>query len=467
MPPMDRILADLDVQHLQSRGLVGPLGADGTRRVHKRRLNRSSDEENSAIPLNISLQSPEAPTAFTPIPDLLISRASLVYVGFSELKADALWNEWTNWPPTGPRRETDADVGGLVMTFIFFITGTFNGSNDTWEDNDQQWRASLDAFGMATDVQTAIMDPFFKDIRLTQSCAFWAKDTVEMRYAGLKDIQRASREREWSLQRQFGRPGSSSDSAGPSSQGGTRHSQHERQRSISGLQRDATPGISTAGVTPTHIIAARNAPGYTVLYKGLDQARIHGLLDDTGGLRSIGTLLSDAPSDFAWSRGLFYFTPNYEIAQYYAAYAKRRSNCEAVVIVRALVPNSAIEQLNETELVRVYFPNPEWKELVFLSRTREPHPSRLRKYSLATLIIGTIARKPNNAYYRMNNWQDVDESCVLQLRSSSGQVSNSVQFAFSSSDEGVAFLRENCADGISVLPYTRQEFEEWMVLGDE
>lgn len=196
----NNILTELDVQHLQSRDLVGPRSAEGTRRIHKRFLNRFSDEENADIPLNISVQSSAASDAFATIPDHLISNASLVYIGFSRQKASDLWAQWTNWPPSGPRREVDPDDGyNLVVTFIDFITGPFDGNIDVWEDDDHQWRDCLNTFGMASEVQEAIMDPRFKDFRLARSCAFWAKDTVEMRYAGLRDIQRASRERERSL----------------------------------------------------------------------------------------------------------------------------------------------------------------------------------------------------------------------------------------------------------------------------
>ncbi|KAG7143430.1 hypothetical protein HYQ45_000394 [Verticillium longisporum] len=458
-----RIFAELDVEDLQSRGLAGPPTPDGTRRVHKRRLNRSSDEENAAIPLSISLQSPAAPTAFSTIPDLLISRATLVYLGFSEQKADALWAEWSDWPPTGPRREVDADTGGgLTMTFLFFITGTFSGNRDVWDDDDQQWRDCLDAFGMSADVQTAIMDPLFKTLRLTQSCAFWAQDTVEMRYAGLEDIQRASRERETGLLRQASRPGSSSTSGGPSSQiaQGQRH--HERQRSASGLQCLETPGVPAENITPTSKIAARDAPGYTALYKGVDQARIHGLFDSHGTVAEMERLVSAPPSDFSRNQQLFYFSPDYKVAQNYAAYAKRRANCEGVVIVQVLVPNSAIEQLNDTELVRIDYPDPEWRELIYLSRRGKRHPSHIRKYSLATLIIGTIACKPNGAYHRMESWEEVDDRCVLRVRGPNG-LSNAVQFVFSSSDAGLDFLSDHCAERISVLPYTRQEFEDYVV----
>ncbi|CAH0045420.1 unnamed protein product [Clonostachys solani] len=185
----NHILSPLDVERLQSQGLLGRRSEKGTRRLHKRRLNRSSDEENKDIPLNVHVETPASANAFATIPDQLISRATLEYVGFSEAKALDLWNQWTNWPFEGPARETDLDASGLRMRFEIFFTGAFHAVPDTCSSDDQQWRQTMDSFGLSRSVQQAILDPNFKQLRLTQSCAYWAKDTALMRYAGLKDIQ--------------------------------------------------------------------------------------------------------------------------------------------------------------------------------------------------------------------------------------------------------------------------------------
>jgi hypothetical protein len=211
------ILAPLDSADLLNRGLLGPGRTTGFHRLHKRRLNRSSDEENHDIPLNVSLSSPAADDAFAMIPVALISYETLVYVGLSEAKATELWSQWTNWPAQGPRRETDPDDGGLIVTFKDFIIGSFKNRVDVADDNEQQWQACLNGCGIAVDVQNAIMDPRFKDLCLSQSCLYWVNDTIKMRYAGLEDIQRSSREREMQLRRIATR---SDDNQGGSGHGG-------------------------------------------------------------------------------------------------------------------------------------------------------------------------------------------------------------------------------------------------------
>lgn len=462
------ILAPLDSAELLNRGLLGPGRTTGSHRLHKRRLNRSSDEENHDIPLDVSLSSPAADNAFAMIPVALISYETLVYVGLSEAKATELWSQWTNWPAQGPRRETDPDDGGLVITFKDFIIGSLENRIDAADDNAQQWRTCLNGCGIAVDVQNAIMDPRFKYLRLSQSCLYWVNDTVRMRYAGLEDIQRSSREREMQLRRiatrsggdqggsgHSGRQGSPNIATGPSS------SANQGQRSVSSFQQRDTPGIGPDIWGSTGANAACNAPGHTVLFKVLDQGRIAGLFDEAGTLDCISTLLSSAPSDFSGTRSLFYFIQDQQVAVYYVAYAKRRANCESVVIVCLRIPNAAIESLSAPDIQHIHWPSNEWKELIWRCRTVKPLPSYLRKYRQALLVIGTVSRKPDSIYHAMNSWQQVTETCLLRV-GPSGQNNLTVQYVFSGEEEGCEFLIKNGARNIKVFPYPQSELETWL-----
>lgn len=197
MDARQRILGEVDAANLQNQGLLGPPDSRGTRKLHRRYLNRLSDQEYKHIPLDVPMNSPAADEAFVSIPEHLISQATLEYVGFSTAKAAAMWLQWTNWPEDGPRREDDdVDDGGLCITFLDYFTRPFNGSTDCFSEDDNEWSRCMDEFGLSSQVQDKILDPVFKYLRLSDSCAFWAKDTVEMRYAGLRNIQQASRERE-------------------------------------------------------------------------------------------------------------------------------------------------------------------------------------------------------------------------------------------------------------------------------
>ncbi|KAI9163157.1 hypothetical protein HJFPF1_04756 [Paramyrothecium foliicola] len=435
----NKILAPLDATELQNQGLVARANNSGTQLIHKRRLNRSSDEENKEIPLNIPIESQAATHAFIEIPDHLISFQTLKYVGFREKGI--------------PRRETDPDDGGLQMTFIDFVTGPFDMGIDTWSDNDAEWTDCMRTYGLSNELQAAILDPFFKYLRLSNSCAFWSKDAVEMRYAGLQEIQAASFEREKGLRRAAARPGTSSGSSlGPP---------HGGSRSVLGLQRGSSSSISIDTVTSERAVAARNAPGYTILYKGLDQARIQGLLDEDGKLKNIETLQSAPPSDFSGKHMMFYFTADFMVAQYYAAYAKRKATAESVVIVTVAIPNAAIEAMNEPEIQRIHWPSAEWKELVWLSRSGKLLKGSLRKYRAATLIIGTISRNPNQIFSRMASWEQVSETHVLKVEGVNGRTP-AVQFVFSAEEEGETFLTTHIADRIKISPFTRAEVDVWI-----
>lgn len=50
-------------------------------------------------------------------PDALISKETLICVGYDLTKADELWNRWSNWPADRARREIDDnDDDGLQVT---------------------------------------------------------------------------------------------------------------------------------------------------------------------------------------------------------------------------------------------------------------------------------------------------------------------------------------------------------------
>lgn len=193
------IFSPLDAADLELSGLLGPVEETGQRKCHKRRLHSWGDIFYKEIPLDIVMGSPEAAAAkaFVTIPSALISRATLCYLGFSELKVDEMWNEWSNWPG----REIDINTGDLQGTFLAFILGHVKKEN-AYTDDDSEWRRCLDECGVSPSEQDKLMDPDFKEIRLSRSCVYWVTDTIEMRYAGLQDFQRASRQRELQLERE-------------------------------------------------------------------------------------------------------------------------------------------------------------------------------------------------------------------------------------------------------------------------
>ncbi|KAK3370740.1 hypothetical protein B0T24DRAFT_299030 [Lasiosphaeria ovina] len=458
------ILAPLDFEDLKAKGLVSPESTAGFRRIHKRRLNRSSDEEHRNISFDVSL---ESSVAFSTIPDVLISRETMIHIGLSTEKTDELWQQWVNWPHDGPRREVDPDDGGLQVSFLDFVLGRVLHRSDAIGENDVEWRVCLDACGLAPATRDAIMDRHFTYLRQSNSCQYWVRDTIDMRYAGLQEIQRSSRGREMELRRRASRPGGHPRDDGTSqgdietSSGLSSTPTGQQRRSASGLQQQSMPGMASDIWGSASAIASRNAPGYTTLFKGMDQGRISGLFDDAGALSNIGTLRSRAPSDFSATRSLFYFSPDVRVAEYYASYAKRRSSSESVVIVCLRIPNASIETLSEPDIRRLYWPDDAWKELVWRCRAGRSLPTRLRTYRDAILIIGTISRKPDAQYHALSSWEDITESYLLKM-GVDGSGDTAVQYVFNGEDEGCEWLEENGARDIKVFPYPLRDFESWI-----
>jgi hypothetical protein len=456
------VLAPADAEDLVATGLASPASSNGTRRVHKRRLNRSSDEENSHLPLTpvSSLSSTPDFETYVTIPETLVSLATLKYLGYTDATANQIWARWTNWPP-GPPGRFEVDSDGEIL-FIEVATGylTLGREHDTWSDDDQPWYDCMSVCGIRPEVQVSIMDPVYKKIRLTESCCFWMKDTIELRYRSLEAVQRASRERAMALQRAASRPGRSGSgrhggpSMGSSSTAPITISGSSGQRSISNTLR-MTPGISsdTAFSNITRL-TAQNSPSSITLYKGLDQARLNGFFNDSGDIVAWQRLLSAAPSDFLGREAGFYFAVHRDIAEYYVCYAKRRDGASSVVVIHLTIPNHKIESLSITQLQKTYWPSAEWKSLIWHCRTANKLPTELRKFKQACLIVGTIAKRPNKAYDKMNSPEQIDERCVLKTKDGR----NAVQYVFRHDDEGEQFLEEG---SLSVHPVSTAEFLQW------
>lgn len=431
------VLVPDDAVTLQNSGLVSPPLSDGTRRIHKRRLNRSSDEEERHLPLTPVSTSSNS-DSFVSIPDHLISLAALEHLGYNSETATYIWEYWTNWLPGEPKRETDDIYHGVL--FIDVAEGHLDNFPDTCEENDADWFQCMDLYGINRELQEAIMNPKFRWIRLTESCKFWVWDTFRLRNRALQAVQEASRERDMASRREASRPGQNS----PVRSG--RRSISDSLRIVPWLSRETA--LSEAATT-----AASRAPGHTTLYKGIDQALVRSLFDNDGNV-DFGCLVSAPRSDFSARQADLYFAVDREVAEHYACYIKRRSTCSGAVIIHITIPNSVIESLSPLDLQIIHWPSAEWKSLIFHCRQGKKLPSELRKYKLAKLVIGTICGKPNVTIGNMRSPDEITERMVLKTRDGR----NSVQYVFKG-DDGDTLLEESSS--VIAFPLTSREFETW------
>lgn len=426
------ILAPLDEHQLQNQGLASGDSAEGTRKIHRRRMNRSSDSDNEHIPLDIPHSAPNSQTAFATIPTYLISEPTLWHMGFTRARASQLWARWNNWPKDGIPREIDNVSEGEVISFLDFMTIAIGSSQDTTSSRDQDWIACMTAWGIEPELQQAIVDPVFNSIRHSESCAFWIKDTIHMRYAALKQVEKTSRQRNAFL-----------------AQGKTAAWIENHLR------------IETQSET-ARAYAARNAPGHTVLYKGIDEGRIANFVQNWDP-EYLFKMRSSAPSDFSPTRPLHYFSTQRWVAQYYASWVGRRGTSEVLltvkpIIVQFSIPNSAIESLPEDERIKLYFPDELWRRMVWSGRRGRRLPRDLSHFHDCTVMIGTISKGPNHDYVRMDSWEEVSERNVLKF-GPPGNMKPAIQYAFSD-NKGEYLLSQNMAY-FSKEDFSSRQYRTW------
>lgn len=290
--------------------------------------------------------------------------------GFNTDRAREIFDIWETWPQDGPQQEIDPDDGGLRVSFLDFLLGRVWNMEDAWEDDNGKWLECLERCGIAPSLKEAIMDPFSRDIRLSKSCIFWIKDTIRQHFTGLEEIQKQSKERVRTALSSLG-SGQKSRTQSSSTAGPSQPQQPAQFSSVPSQRQKLSPQGRLLG---------------TNLYKVIDEARISGLFDSHGNVSSdITTLWSSSPSDFSPSSAMFYFSPDSKLAEYYAAYARRRAQCEAVVILCMKIPNSAIESLQEPRLRRFYWPSADWKRTIWCCRTRRRLPRYNKSHSAAKL----------------------------------------------------------------------------------
>lgn len=377
---------------------------------------------------------------FIDIPEVLYSRETLTFLGFNESATEIIWSRWVNCGPDDGR-----EIDGGPVTFESMarahIYGIFTREEDASSDDDLAWRASMNSCGINEELQTAIMTPQCKDIRLTESCQFWLLDTISARYASLKQIQAASFTR--STHQTASRPGVSSLLPG--------EQMPSRYRSTSEMFY-RTPGISPIVTSAPEVRAS--APGHTVLYRGGYETSINHIFDDAGRIANMAPLLSGRPGDFNSTKKAISMVLDFEIANKYAYWSQVRDRSQLAVILRVEIPDSALEIMDGSQRCYAYWPSQEWKELVWNCRRNKRLRHSLAKFGKATLAIGTICGKPNKVVTNLLSPVEITHQMILQ-----GPRGDAVQYVFIG-DQGVEFLETHGSSTCTVHPMTRHVVEQ-------
>lgn len=218
-------------------------------------------------------------------------------------------------------------------------------------------------------------------------------------------------------------------------------------------------GLASRGI---HKLAGPSSiSGFTVLYKAVDEARINGLFDHEGNLDKIQLLSTPSSTDFSRTKSMYYFTPDYSLARKQAAWITQRG--PPAVIVQIAVSDSAITSMEPPDVQCAFWPNSNWRELVWHCRTKTRLPKELAEnYGKAILIIGTIANRPD-VYYEQRSPADLtSEACVVRVRGpNKGGDRAAVQYVFSSDDEGKTFLEDQARHTMKIFHFGTRELETW------
>ncbi|KAL6872961.1 hypothetical protein J3F83DRAFT_594552 [Trichoderma novae-zelandiae] len=363
----------------------------------------------------------------------LISRATIKYLGFNDEAAAYIWAD----VPEGLLRHmsTDADDWwtrsfiDLVIEYLYLSGQKLN----TCDDDDWRWRQCMDRCGINRETRAAIMDPAFREIRRTQSCLYWLRDTMELRFQALLDIRCA-------------------DIASPPDPDQT--VQRASDDSASRPSQSDETAMSEAALHAAH----NPSESSVTLYKGIDRASVSRLFEDTGDLSRISALASVPPTDVCGSASAYYFYVDRDVAEQQACYVRRRSSLTPVVLVRATIRKSTLESVYKgPRRQEVYWPDEDWKRLVFSCRRDNACPPDLARYMDASLVIATAATRANLFYNKLVKGPDkITEDMVLKNRHGE----DAVQYCFRRYD-GDHLLAKHAE--LEMLPFTEQEFQSWRI----
>ncbi|MCJ1334012.1 hypothetical protein MMC10_010719 [Thelotrema lepadinum] len=442
-----------DYVHLVEEGTLIPIIGTLKSRLHKRRLHSSAGEEYSHIPLPTpaasSAQDGDSPDShFAVIPNYLISKETLEYIGYSDATANMIWERWANWGPDQGR-----EVDGGPITFESLFRAHLHGQDvDAYTEDDAEWLTVMGQFGLSEELKACVMAPDCKEIRLSGSCKDWALDTVLARYEGLEGKQKDSASRGRLLRRAANRPETPPRRPQHASPLGN-YAGHLFSRRTQ-TQSGPIPTIPRGSVTTSSPEVRADSPGHTVLYKGGHLAHFQKIFDKNGQVTKM-PLLSTRLADFTSTKCGVHLTINYEVAQKFALWAHKRDPTQLAGILRIEIPNEALETLAPEEKLEAYWPSHDWKQLVWACRRGHTLRHALPEYALATLVIGNICSKTNRVIRSLDSPEDITREMVL--KGSGG--SDAIQYVFID-DEGMMLLEDYAGDKCTLHPMTGQEAAE-------
>ncbi|KAK8043479.1 hypothetical protein PG993_005909 [Apiospora rasikravindrae] len=324
--------------------------------VHKKRLCPGSLREFENETRNMKRADRTQYDPFVPIPEYFESSVCLRYLGLDDATADKLWKAWDE------DEDQDREKYESVQDDAVKHISKTDHTKDTDSADDRHWHDLLSRIGVNDDFRRNLMDPHYKDLRLTNTCKYWVKYFFDHRKHTLSEIHRFSRERSKTAEVRLGR--------GP-------------KTCIWSMAQEEKPGHVTlwsAQAFHRHGALALNVVAWKVKdWRCLGKSGLSGARDFT-------------------PLGVAYFTPQRDVALHSLGWHKKNDANAGYLLIRVVVPLSSIEGLEEgRERIQMLSTDPHWQDVVSYSRSRslcvgEGHDSQANAIRRALLIHGHMAK---------------------------------------------------------------------------
>lgn len=405
----------------------------GRQRIHRMLFTSTNGQELSHLavsPPGTILSS----DSFETIPDYLVSQRTLEYIGFTPATSTKIWASWNTY-----LSHEVFEIGDGIKVFEKRFRDHIKPHHPGWDwqdtvsETDSAWVDTMNRTGIDSHLQNLILTPCFKKFRLTQTCIFWVLDTLSAKYASLKDIHEASRERGFVLRRAAGRYGPI----------GQYIPTPQPPKPI-----DSIFSISQAAEDTD------NFEGTLKLYYAGHTRDIQRILNADGTLledRLTRALATRTAGDFD-SEGertciYMYGAADLEIAQSYVAYAKKRisgfGNAGSILAIE--MPKSAMEALDESQRVEVHWPSAEYTALVwtcrhglYLSRSKS-----LKRFRNVKVIVGSVLESLGAVFNAVSEENAAPEGLEIGKVMENERGEAVVQYAFMGGGDGMEFLAEH------------------------
>jgi len=323
------------------------------------------------------------------VPDFLNSSESLQFCGFETQIADLLYHNWTrDNEEIGPG---SLGYGRPVVALAREYIKSMSRGGDAMREADD-WEGALKKQGIKSSTRQRILDPNFKNIRLSRSASEWALDTLQLSWEFLDGldsrVERVKKENEM-------RSVSPDPSVKPSKA-------VKSSATLSSTLHSGSLTLQTAIETET----PKDIPGRTLLHKGGAWSRLISIFNPDGSL-DLTDIVSTPPVDFHPTRYDLYFSKQWEVVREYAEFAQRRVPAEQATVLTIAVPSSF---LSEAKVIH----GSDWNKMIWCSRNKRALisnrgvlPEELNDYENAEVLIGLICGIGNDQVERLKRGEEL------------------------------------------------------------